>query len=141
MNIKDTYRRVRNFLRRRSFFVILDPADNSVTLSHALFQHMKKQDALCHSSDEGKEPQSPQVFMFRVGKSFGFMLNPDIKQPTQLCQIQYNDKYKCVGFETLCPSVGQMLYDFHLPHFVKCKMSVSVETANGRLYYLLHPQQ
>lgn len=117
-------------LRLRNFFVILDPADNSCTLSKALFDHMR------NHSDPDVEPK---VFVFRVSGSFGFMLNPDIDQPTQLCQIQYNGKYQCIGFETLCPSVGQMLYDFRLPHYLKCKMSVSVEhTADGKLYYLLH---
>lgn len=134
------HRRIRNYLRRRSFFVILDPADNSVTLSHALFNHMRRH-ANAAAPENGEESQSPKIFVFRVPEhhSFGFMLNPGITQPTQLCQIQYNGKYHCVGFESLCPSVGQMLYDYHLPHYFKCKLTVSVETTpNHRLYYLLH---
>nr|DAV37252.1 MAG TPA: hypothetical protein [Caudoviricetes sp.] len=112
------------------FYVIADPDDNSVTLSRRLFQHLK--------NNAGKDDE-PKVFVFRIkdNDSFGFMLNPEIEQPTQLCDIQYNDKYHCVGFETLCPSVGRIFYEYGLPNH-KVKISVSIRTtANGKVYYQL----
>ncbi len=115
--------------RSLRFYVIADPADNSVTLSRRLFLHMK------NSADKN---ENPKVFVFRIkdNDAFGFMLNPDIEQPTQLCDIQYNGKYHCVGFETLCPSIGRIFYEYGLPD-KKVKLSVSIRTTNGKVYYQL----
>lgn len=119
---------VRPWLALR-YYVIADPADNSVTLSKSLFSHIKNN---AHENDEAR------VFVFKVadGDSYGFMPNPCIEQPTQMCDIQYNDKYRCVGFETLCPSVGQIFYDYGLDAIHRAKLSVSIcRTQQGKLYY------
>lgn len=124
MVFRKLYRWVRSF----RYFVIADPADNSVTLSRRLFQHIR---------GKAKKGDSPRVFVFRIAENgaFGFMLNPDIDKPTQMCDIQYNDKYRCIGFETLCPSVGRIFYEYGLPDH-RVKLSVSVcETTNGKIYY------
>ena len=113
-----------------SCYVIADPRDNSVTLSRRLFRHMRK------ASESGEA----KVFVFRLPSddTFGFMLEPGIEQPTQLCQVQYNGKYRCVGFETLCPSVGRIFYSYGLPADKTVKLSVSIrETAGGKTYYQL----
>lgn len=111
------------------YYVIVDPADNSMTLSKRLFTHMKR-----HFGGGDKA----HVFVFRIPSedAFGFSVNPDIDRPTQLCDIQYNGKYKCIGFETLCPSVGMILYEYELDGLHPVKLSVSVHTApQGRMYY------
>ncbi|UWF82016.1 MAG: hypothetical protein [Bacteriophage sp.] len=111
------------------FYIIADPADNSVTLSKALFNHMKDN---AHEGDEAR------IFVFKItdSSSFGFMANPSIEQPTQMCDIQYNGKYRCIGFETLCPSVGQILYTYGLNASQRVKLSVSVcRTVQGKVYY------
>ena len=111
------------------FYIIADPADNSVTLSKALFNHMKDN---AHEGDEAR------IFVFKItdSSSFGFMTNPSIEQPTQMCNIQYNGKYRCIGFETLCPSVGQILYTYGLNASQRVKLSVSVcRTVQGKVYY------
>lgn len=109
------------------YYVIADPSDNSVTLSKALFSHIKDN---AHEGDEAR------VFVFKVEHSYGFMTNPGIEQPTQMCDIQYNGKYRSIGFETLCPSVGQILYSYHLPATHSVKLSVSVcHTPQGKIYY------
>lgn len=111
------------------FYIIADPADNSVTLSKALFNHIKNE---AFGSDEAR------VFVFKITDSgcFGFMTNPSIEQPTQMCNIQYNGKYRCIGFETLCPSVGQILYTYGLNASRCVKLSVSVcRTGQGKVYY------
>ncbi len=111
------------------FYIIADPADNSVTLSKALFNHMKDN---AHEGDEAR------IFVFKITDSsnFGFMATPSIEQPTQMCDIQYNGKYRCIGFETLCPSVGQILYTYGLNASQRVKLSVSVcRTVQGKVYY------
>ena len=121
------FSRIKNWWRSLRYYVIADPSDNSITLSKALFNHMK------NNANEGDDAR---VFVFRVEDMYGFMVNPEIPQPTQMCDIQYNDKYRCVGFETLCPSVGQILYSYHLPAKQKVKLSVGIcKTNKGKVYY------
>lgn len=130
-------RKLHKWIRNRRNFVILDPADSSVTLSRALFNHIRK----AHGDIEGE----PKVFVFYVpaAKAYGFSLDVP-KEPTQLAAIQYNSKYKCVGFETLNPTVARILYDYRVKDYRKaCKLSVTPErTSSGRLFYLIeHPHE
>lgn len=121
------FKKVKKWWQSLRYYVIADPADNSVTLSKALFNHIKDN---AHEGDEAR------VFVFKVEQSYGFMTNPGIEQPTQMCDIQYNDKYQCIGFETLCPSVGHILYNYGLKATERVKLSVSIcHTAQGKLYY------
>jgi len=124
--------------RHRSLYVIADPSDNSITLSRNLFDLM---DVI--NQEEAK------VFVFKIIKTsdsgivvthYGFCLNPDFEYPTQLCDIQYNSKYRTIGFETLCPTVNRILYDYALP---KCKTKLSVEPScvhdSMNIYIILPP--
>lgn len=120
-----------NKWRSLRYYVIADPSDNSVTLSRHLFYHMK-------NCAESSGVDGASVFVFRIpqGGTFGFMLSPEISEPTQLCQIQYNGKYRCIGFETLCPSVGRIFFEYGLPALRPVKLSVSVrQTPQGKTYY------
>lgn len=115
--------------RSRGCHVTADPKDNSITLSKRLFKHIQK-----HSKDD----DASKVFVFYIPQNdcYGFMLNPALDKETVLCQIQYNSKYKCIGFETLCPSVGYMFYRYGLPSDKTVKLSVSVcSTVEGKTYY------
>lgn len=108
--------------RHHSLYVIADPADNSITLSHALFNHMDVMNL-----DVAK------VYVFQVssaaphcGVEYAFTLNPDIDQPTCLADIQYNSKHRSIGFESLCPTVNRIFYDYGLPPYKKVRLSVDV---------------
>lgn len=83
----------------------------------------------------------PKVFVFSISNehAYGFMVNPEIKQETCLCSIQYNEKYQTVGFETLCPPVTRILYDYQLEAEKKYKLSVKVKTINSKSYYKIIP--
>ena len=122
------FKKIQNWYRSLRYFVIVDPTDNSVTLSKKLFNHIRK-------SSDGQEKAS--VFLFRITDTdlFGFMVNPNIETPTQYCDIQYNGKYKCIGFETLNPYVGRILYDYGLSALKSYKLSVSVKDVKGKIYY------
>ena len=121
-------KKIRNMWQNRRMFVIIDPADNSVTLSSRIFSHMRK-----HAADSESQAK---VFAFKAGNTFGFMPDPQLSQPTQICDIQYNDKHRCIGFESLCPSVGQMLYTFGLPAGRPRKISVEADTLpDGKVWY------
>jgi hypothetical protein len=115
--------------RLRLSFVIMDGNDNSVTFSRKLFQHIK------NVSDDGA---APKVFVFFIPATgcYGFMLNPQIEQPTQLADIQYNAKFKCIGFECLNPTVQRILYDYGIEDYDKpCKLSVSRHLDKGQHEY------
>lgn len=148
------FKNVKKWWQSLRCYVTLDPADNSVTLSKALFNHIKD-NARANERKRKRVPILPnaaedvqqanardideaRVFVFKVSgnENYGFMTNPGIEQPTQMCDIQYNDKYRCVGFETLCPSVGQILYNYGLPADIRVKLSVSICYApQGKVYY------
>jgi hypothetical protein len=111
ISLKNLYRAI----KYRGFFVILDARDNSVTLSEKLYRHMDVE-----SKDAAK------VIVFRMSDSglYSFVLNPQLDEPTQLCDIQYNSKHKTIGFETLCPTVGRIFYDYGIRHEGAVKMTV-----------------
>lgn len=125
--------RLRNWFRRRSFFVICDPADNSVTFSKALFKHMDVMEM-----DEAKVyvfSLATGVAPFKDKGEYGFILNPDFGQETQLADIQYSGKHKTIGFECLVPTVNRIFYDYGLPHDKPVKLSVVVCRAGDIQYY------
>lgn len=109
-------------LFRRRYHVVLDGTDNSVTLSKGLYHHISG------NLRQGK------VFVFSSVAGYGFTLNiPDV--PTQVSDIQYNGKYGTIGFESLCPTVNKILYDYGLP-LGKYRLSVSYNKEHD--YYLIH---
>lgn len=123
-------KKIRDTYRAWAYNVLLDPRDNSVTLSKRLFTHMRR------NTTDGKA----KVFVFYVPAedTFAFTANHGIEQETVLCDIQYNGRYHCVGFETLCPSVGYILQHYGLPADKQLRTSVSVRKApNGFTYYQL----
>ena len=132
----------RNF-RHRGMYVIMDARDNSVTFSKRLFKHLnvfEKDEAniyvfrLCNQVvEEGSN---------RTGAIYAFMLNPPFTQETQLGAIQYNAKHKCIGFESLCPTVNRIFYDYGIPadkHIVKLDVIPSQDTHTDPYYIILPP--
>ncbi|MBQ7462439.1 MAG: hypothetical protein IJS63_09345 [Bacteroidaceae bacterium] len=130
--------------RHRSLFVILDPADNSVTLSRGLFDLMDVMNLevakvfvfhLCNAASEDLK---------RGGAIYAFMLNPQFEQETQLADIQCNSKHRTIGFECLCPTVNRIFYDYGLSVNSRAKLSVEPATLpsdspEGKSYYIILP--
>ncbi|MCM1356438.1 MAG: hypothetical protein NC212_08545 [Staphylococcus sp.] len=117
----------------RRYYIIADARDNSVTFSRRLYRR------ICKSAESAQT----KVMTFRIPDtdSYGFAINPALDQETQLADIQYNAKYKTIGFEALCPTVNRIFYDYGLPAYCKACLSVSIRrTPDGSLYYLIeHP--
>lgn len=111
------------------YYVIADSNDNSMTFSRKLYRHIELSS---HCDDEAK------VYMFEIPAwdTYGFAVNPELTQETQLADIQYNEKFKTIGFEALCPTVNKMFYCYGLPSALKLKLTVSVhQLANGKVFY------
>ena len=126
-------------------YVIADAADNSITFSRHLFR-------LLDVMDEAEA----KVYVTQLANVTGllsswkiplyaFCINPPIKQETQLADIQYNSKYHCIGFESLCPTVARICYDYGISALQRVKLSVAPRTVTGRgeaygmKYYVILP--
>lgn len=103
--------------KRKTCFVIADPRDNSVTLSESLAKRLKvfKRDVT-------------NIFVFYIPalREYGFVVNAPMGDDVQMGTVQYNSKHRCVGFESLNPTVSSILFDYmpHAPHDVAVKLSV-----------------
>jgi hypothetical protein len=130
--------RVWRWYRHRSLYIIADATDNSITISKGLFRYM---DVI--NLDVAK------VFVFRLcntipvgnktGTIYAFMLNPALNQPTQLADIQYNAKHKCIGFECLVPTVNRIFYDYGIPAGTRAKLSIQPTKNNNNEYFIIFP--
>lgn len=127
--------RIRDAIRSRRLSVTLDPGDSSVTLSKELVRHMGVM-----SGSEAK------VIVTRTshptyGSVYCFVMNPDLTGhgETQLSDIQYNGKYRTVGFESLCPTVSRIFYDYGImPHDRPKRLRVRpVRAESGITAYLM----
>lgn len=110
------------------FYVIADPHDNSITFNRWLFRDMG-----------GNKLESAKVFVFLIPDSgeYGMMLNPKLDKETQLADIQYNPKYRCIGIESLNPTVNRIFYDYWLP-VARCRLSVQRRRLpDGSKYYVI----
>lgn len=115
------------WLRSLFVYVIADATDNSITFSRRLFKRLNVM---------GLDVARIYAFYIPDTRCYGFMLNPPIEQETQLADVQYNSKHRCIGFECLCPTVNRIFYDYGLPANARCKLSVKVcKTKEGLTYY------
>lgn len=119
-------------IRYLRYFVIADSNDNSITFSRKLYKHIE----LNSHVENAKE--FVKVFVFKVPElnTYAFMINPELNQETQLADIQYNSKYKTIGFESLLPTVNRIFNDYGLPFGLKAKLTVTIRhLPNGKLFY------
>lgn len=124
--------------RHCALYIIADPTDNSITLSKMLFRHMRVM-----------QQSEAKVFVFSVSEdngamSYAFALNPPGLTDTQLADIQFNSRHRSIGFESLCPTVNRIFFDYGLPADSKVKLSVEPQTVSGptetfRIYKILRP--
>ena len=116
-------------LRFHRYYVIADCSDNSITFSRMLYKHIEL-------ASTCKDAAKVFVFSIPEWNTYGFAVNPELDQETQLADIQYNEKHKTIGFESLCPSVNRIFHDYRLPYELKMKLTVTVrELANGKYFY------
>lgn len=120
-----------SLFHRHGLYVIADARDSSLTLSKGLCKAIG-----VYNLDENK------VLVCSLSghsvPTYGFILNPKLETETQLSEIQYNSKHKCIGFETLCPTVNRIFYDYGLPAYSICKLSVKAAIAgDGTRYFII----
>lgn len=138
------FKKIIDWFRYRHMYVIADASDNSITLSRSLFKHMG-----------GLELDQAKVFVFKIPTAgrrpqdsearpiYAFTVNPEFPADTEppLADIQYNSKYKTIGFETLNPTVNRIFYDYGMPALVKVKLTVKPKKTAQIIYYQICPPQ
>lgn len=65
------------------------------------------------------------------------MINPPVSEKdTQIADIQYNDLHMTIGFESLCPTVNRIFYDYGIGAIGNAKLSVTPSrTADDKIFY------
>lgn len=120
-----------NGFRYRNDFVVLDGRANSVTLSKGIYDHIMQ-----------KERTDNSIFVFRLSDrgTYGFCMREDCgelrKANTAFAQLQFNQKYKKVGFRSDYPSITAILDEYNLPLNRMVRLTcIPRKSAQGEPYY------
>ena len=117
------------------FHIVADPTDNSITFSERLFRYIQQ-----HATSA----TAAQAYVFRIPKrnTYAFVISPETEQELwPLCNIQVSDEYHTVGFESICPTVNRICYEYGLPH-KPCRLSVHIKRIKKRKVYIIQrPKQ
>ena len=102
--------------------VLLDGSDNSVSMSKGLIKAVGIFDRDVEGALIVKTNSSGRYAIV-------FKQNGDERIPMANA-IQYNSKYKSIGFESLTPTVNRILNDYNLPLMSKQTLWVKKKTTN-----------
>ena len=130
MKFKYLIDKIKGF-RHRNDFVVLDGRANSVTLSKCIYDHIMQ-----------KERTDNSIFVFRLSDrgTYGFCMRDDWeelrKANTAFAQLQFNQKYKKVGFRSDLPSITAILDEYNLPIDRMVRLTcIPRKSAKGEPYY------
>lgn len=127
--------RLLQFLLPRRYYIIADTADDSITLSRALYRHI-----LSHFHTPHTDQLRAFVFSIPHRHTFGFVINHQHDRPTIEAPILYNAKFKTIGFQSTCPSVNRIFYDYRIQDHLKVKLTIKIlHLPNGIPYYEIQP--
>lgn len=105
--------------------VLIDGSDNSVSLSKGLL----KQSGILTKDTEG-------ALIVRLVSTDEYAIvfkqqgDARLDEMKMVNSIQYNSKYKTIGFESLTPTVNRILNDYNLPLMSKQKLWVKHKKHN-----------
>lgn len=121
--------------RDAHMYITVDPQDNSISFSKRLFRYITR---------HAKTDAQAQAYVFRIPErnAYAFVISPDSDQPLwPLCNIQVNDQHHTIGFESLCPTVNRICYEYDLP-LGPTKLSVDIQhIAIQTTYIIQRPKQ
>lgn len=100
--------------------VLIDGSDNSVSMSKGMIKAV----GIYDKDIEGA------LIVKTSGGQYGIVFKEKDRQEhselSNVANIQYNSKYKSIGFETLTPMANRILDDYGLPIMSKQKFSVKL---------------
>ena len=121
----------------RKHYVVLDGRANSVTVSRRLYRHMMQ-----------PERTRTDIIVFRSGDTglYGFALKEEfvslLDVPCQTSPLQYNERYRKIGFRTDQPSVTAICTAYGCPVDRMVRLSVIPRhTAQGETFYEIQRPQ
>lgn len=130
MKFKYLIDKIKGF-RHRNDFVVLDGRANSVTLSKSIYDNIMQ-----------KERTDNSIFVFRLSDrgTYGFCMREDWeelrKANTAFAQLQFNQKYKKVGFRSEFPSITAILDEYDLPLDRMVRLTcIPRKSSKGEPYY------
>ena len=130
MKFKYLIDKINGFIHRNDF-VVLDGRANSVTLSKGIYYHIMQ-----------KERTDNSIFVFRLSDrgTYGFCMREDWeelrKANTAFAQLQFNQKYKKIGFRSEYPSITAILDDYDLPLDRMVRLTcIPRKSTKGEPYY------
>lgn len=119
------------------YFVVLDGRANSVTVSQSLYNHMMS-----------VERTNSDVLVFKSSDTnqYCFCMREDFPMLMQangcFCQLQYNERYRKIGFRSDRPSVTSICNDYDCPLDRMVRLSVLPrKTAQGEVFYEIQRPQ
>lgn len=128
--IRNKIRKIKCFWFRK-YYVTLDGRVNSVTISKAIYNHMMRY-----------ERSNTEILVFKSSDTglFSFAMREDFPKLMQIVTyfypLQYNEKYKKIGFRTDYPSVTAILDEYGLPLDRMVRLSVIPrKTGSGETFY------
>lgn len=111
--------------------MVLDGRANSVTLSKGIYDHIMRKERI---------DSSVLVFCLPHKGTYGFCMREDLeelrKANTAFAQLQFNQKYKKVGFRSEFPSITAILDEYDLPLDRMVRLTcIPRKSAKGEPYY------
>lgn len=100
--------------------VLIDGSDNSVSMSKGMIKAVGIYDKDIEGALIVKTTDEQYGIVFKEKD------RPEHSELSNVANIQYNSKYKSIGFETLTPMANRILDDYGLPIMSKQKFSVKL---------------
>lgn len=100
--------------------VLIDGSDNSVSMSKGMIKAVGIYDKDIEGALIVKTTDEQYGIVFKEKD------RPEHSELSNVANIQYNSKYKSIGFETLTPMANRILDDYGLPLMSKQKFSVKL---------------
>ena len=113
-----------------SWYVTMDTEKNFTTFSRSLCKHLISRYGTV---------KNIVTFSFNHGKNYGFTLESNLEDKTQLGLIHYNPKLRSFGYESIIPTVSKIFNDYNISGKVTtCRFKVNIRKAhNGMVIYEL----
>lgn len=121
---------VKSILYRR-FYVVLDARANSVTISRAVYDRMRR---MLHDNTEIVVFRAADTGLYCFSLYEEFLLLRDV--PCITVPLQYNEQYRTIGFCSESPSVTAVCNAYGLPFDRMVRLSVFPRrSAHGETFF------
>lgn len=130
-NIFKKFKKTAKAILYRRFYVMLDARANSVTVSRAVYDRMRR---MQHDNTDIVVFRATNTGLYCFSLHDEFLLLRDV--PCITVPLQYNEQFRTVGFCSESPSVSAICNDYGLPFDRMVRLSVFPRlTALGETFF------